>query len=81
VCMVYLRSRRGRPSHFKSRGTQNVENHLWKDNGHWDPSKRRAVPSEKKGKRAYLSVIDTMGLIRTNPWDQAVANKRIKSFE
>jgi hypothetical protein len=79
--MVCLRSRRGMPGHFESRGTQNVENHLWKEQSHWDPLKRRAIPSEKKGKRAYPSVIDTMGLTRTNPWDRAIANKLIESFD
>jgi hypothetical protein len=81
VCMVCLRSRRGRPVHLESKGTQNAENHLWKDHGRWDPSQRRSPPSEKKGKRAYPSVMDTMGLIRSSPRDQAVANKLIKSFD
>ncbi|CAG9950541.1 unnamed protein product [Clonostachys rosea f. rosea IK726] len=69
-------------SSYESKGTQNAELHLWKAHGYWDPSGRRSTPSQKKGgKRVLASISDFMGLKRSDPKDQALANSLIKRFD
>ncbi|CAG9954025.1 unnamed protein product [Clonostachys rosea f. rosea IK726] len=70
------------PQSYESKGTQNAELHLWKAHGYWDPSGRRSTPSQKKGgKRVLASISDFMGLKRSDPKDQALANSLIKRFD
>ena len=82
ICMPCMRQKAPSPQSYESKGTQNAELHLWKAHGYWDPSGRRLTPSQTKGgKRAFASITDFMGLKRSDPKDQALANNLIKRFD
>ncbi|KAK3934164.1 hypothetical protein QBC46DRAFT_274371 [Diplogelasinospora grovesii] len=82
VCLPCVRKRGPRPSNYDSKGTQNnVENHLWKQHRRWDPSRRRNQPSEGTTKRAFPSIVQSLGLVRSDPSHLAMANQLISGFD
>lgn len=82
ICMPCVRQNTSSPQSYESEGTQNAEHHLWKSHGYWDPSGRRRTPLQtKEGGNAFASITDLMGLKRSEPNDQALANNLIRRFD
>ncbi|KAM0670859.1 hypothetical protein ACQRIU_001254 [Beauveria bassiana] len=82
ICMPCVRQKASSPQSYESRGTQNAEHHLWKSHGYWDPSGRRRTPLQtQEGRKAFASITDLIGLKRSEPNDQALANNLIRRFD
>ena len=82
VCLPCLREKKPKIASYGYKGTQNMENHLWKIHGTWDPSGKRSAPSNNKGgQREFASIADFFSMNRNTAADQAIANKMIQSFD
>lgn len=83
VCKPCLKRPKSRCTDFSAVGTQNIENHLFKDHSLVDASGKRPPPghvSRINEKTPSRSIADMLNLNVSDPKEQAVANALIRRF-
>jgi hypothetical protein len=84
VCRPCLKKPKPRTSEFSAVGTQNIENHLFKEHSLVDSSGKRKPPAPPKGikeKTPSRNIVEMLNLDASDPKEQAIANALIQRFD
>lgn len=84
VCRPCLKKPKPRISEFSAVGTQNIENHLFKEHSLVDSSGKRKPPAPPKGikeKTPSRNIVEMLNLDASDPKEQAIANALIQRFD